>query len=256
MIEQRDGTGSARIKPTERASPTQDSEEAEKYWIILLAWIIESFRPDTNDVGLSIFGTQGAAKSSTQSFLKELVDPRARGSNLRARPKGREDIFIAAHNGLLLSYENLSDLSADMQDALCTVLTGGEFTTRKLYSNGDEYEIVVKNPVVLNGINNVVTRPDLLDRFICIEMPEIVAKTRKSDEVVLKRFADLKSTVFGAILTRFHRALKELPKVQKEKNLELPRMADFALLGEAVARSLKQEPGWFLAKYSFELADV
>ena len=220
----------------------------DKYRILLLVWAIECFRPETDDVGLMSFGVQGAAKSTTQRSLKEVIDPM--GSNLRSRPKSREDLFIAARNGLLLSYENLSDLSPDMQDALCTVLTGGEFTTRQLHTNGEEFEILVKNPVVLNGINNVVTRPDLLDRFICIELPELEPAKRKAGTVVRQRFDELKPTVFGAILTRFHMALKELPAVTKDKTLELPRMADFALLGEAVARSMKQKPGWFLRMYN------
>ena len=219
----------------------------ETYRTLLLTWAIECFRPETDDVGLMIFGGHGTVKSTTQRSLKELIDPM--GSNLRSRPKSREDLFIAAHNGLLLSYENLSDLSADTQDALCTVLTGGEFTTRQLHTNGEEFEIRVKNPVVLNGINNVVTRPDLLDRFICIELPELEPSQRKAGTAVRQRFEELKPTVFGAILTRFHLALKELPAVTADKTLELPRMADFALLGESVGRSINQKPGWFLKMY-------
>ena len=37
----------------------------EKYRIVLLAWTIECLRPETDDVGLALFGVQGAAKSST-----------------------------------------------------------------------------------------------------------------------------------------------------------------------------------------------
>ena len=39
-----------------------------------------------------------------------------------------------------------------------------------------------------------------------------------------------------------------LPKVAQEK-LDLPRMSDFALLGEAIARSYGLAPGWFISVF-------
>jgi hypothetical protein len=214
----------------------------EDDWILVLAWIIESLRPNTEYVGLSLFGEKGSAKSSTLQALAELVDPR--GASRRTKPKHLEDIFVSAHNGRLISYENLSELSADMQDAFCTALTHGEFVTRKFHSNGDEFRIQLQNPVILNGIKNVVTRTDLLDRFICLQLPLIDSSTRLASSDVAKQFAEMKPFVFGAILKWFSAALKMLPIVTAEKP-DLPRKADFALLGEALARSLKKPKGEF-----------
>ena len=216
----------------------------ENSWLLLLPWVIECLRPDTPYVGLQLSGIQGSAKSFTQSILRELIDPNV--ENLRARPRGREDLFAGAHQNLLLSYENLSVLPTDMQDAFCTVLTGGGAGSRKLYSGDQEQLISVKRPVVLNGINEVVTNPDLLDRFICLELNEI--KIRKTESELRAAFQAIHPRVFGAVLKWFARALALLPAIKNEP-LMLPRMGDFALLGEAVLRSTKRKPKLFLRRY-------
>lgn len=218
----------------------------EKYLIVILTWIIECFRPNTPYVGISISGPQGSAKSSTQDFLKSLIDPS--DSNRRAKPKSREDLFVAANRGHLLSYENLSALRPEIQDAMCIMSTGGSFSSRKFYSNGDEYTVYLKNPIILNGIVNTVTRPDLLDRMLCIELRSL--RVRMTETELFEKCDQLRGLVFGAVLDRFSEALRILPDIQSEKGLQLPRMADFAQLGEAVARTYGKKPGWFLSAYA------
>ena len=103
------------------------------------------------------FGTgwrTGVCKSKTQDVLRDFIDPNQ--VNLRAKPKNRESLFVSAENSHLISYENLSHLQPDMQDAFCTLATGGGFADRTLYTNKEETIIDVKRPVVLNGISVLV----------------------------------------------------------------------------------------------------
>ena len=53
---------------------------------------------------------------------------------------------------VVVSYENLSGLSAEEQDAMCTIATGGGFATRRFYTNGEEHVLQTKRPVMLNSI--------------------------------------------------------------------------------------------------------
>jgi hypothetical protein len=199
---------------------------------------------ETPYVVLELVGEQGSAKSKTQDVLRDFIDPNQ--VNLRAKPKNRESLFVSAENSHLISYENLSHLQPELQDAFCTLATGGGFADRTLYTNKEETIIEVKRPVVLNGISVLVTAQDLLDRTIHIDMPRIL--NRKTEKQIEKEISENKGLIWAGLLDLLADALKILPSVQIGQET-LPRMADFALLGEAVYRSLGKDEGNFLADY-------
>jgi len=213
--------------------------------VIVLTWLLDSFRPDTPFPVLELVGEQGSAKSTTQAVLRSLVDPNK--VMLRGRPKTVEDIFVAAANNWLVSYENLSGLTVEQQDAFCTLSTGGGFASRQLYTNGEEHVMETKRPVVLNGIAVVATRPDLIDRVIHVDMPVIAPDSRKDDADTQTAWERDRPWVFGALLDLFADALRILPTVTLTHK---QRMADFERFGEAVARALGFEPGEFQCQYA------
>ena len=211
---------------------------------LVLCWILECYRVETPYVVLELVGEQGSAKSKTQDVLRDFIDPNQ--VNLRAKPKNRESLFVSAENSHLISYENLSHLQSELQDAFCTLATGGGFADRTLYTNKEETIIEVKRPVVLNGISVLVTAQDLLDRTIHIDMPRII--NRKTEKEIEKEISENKGIIWAGLLDLLADALKILPSVQIGPDA-LPRMADFAYLGEAAYRSLGKDEGNFLADY-------
>jgi hypothetical protein len=213
--------------------------------LLVLAWMLECWRADTPYAVLEISGEQGAAKSTAQRILRGFIDPN--DVPLRGRPKSPEDIYVAAANAHLLSFENLSTLSAEQSDALCAVTTGAGFAARQLYTNGEESLLKAHRPVALNGINPVVTRPDLLDRAISLHLPRLAE--RKTDEQVREAVETAAPAIFAGLLDLYCSALKLLPKV-RDDNLPLPRMADFAQIGEAIAREMGHPRGHFLDLYA------
>jgi hypothetical protein len=212
--------------------------------LIVLCWLLECLRPDTPHVVLEIIGQQGSAKSTTQQFLKQLVDPNA--ANLRTAPKNAEDLWIGARNCHVVSFENLSYLSQQYQDALCVLATGGALATRTLFTNLDETIVQLCRPVVLNGISVVITAQDLLDRCIHLELPRVVSRLLSKD--VAEDFEKNHAQIVGALLDQFVLALRELAAVDIPDE-EKPRMVDFAYLGEAVFIANGYEPGEFLRRY-------
>ncbi len=213
--------------------------------VMVLAWLLDCFRPDTPFPVLELVGEQGSAKSTTQSVLRSLVDPNK--VMLRGRPKTVEDVFVAAANNWLVSYENLSGLTPEQQDAFCTLATGGGFASRQLYTNGEEHVMETKRPVVLNGIAVVATRPDLIDRVIHVDLPTIAAEARRDDADTHSGWECDQATVFAGLLDLFSAALAILPTV---KLTQKQRMADYERLGEAVTRALGFAPGEFQQQYA------
>jgi hypothetical protein len=204
---------------------------------LVLAWILEAFRPNTPFPVLALNGPQGSAKSSTHSRIRQFVDPNK--ANLRAAPKTTEDIYIGAGVNWTVSFENISRLTPQQQDALCTLATGGGFATRTLYTNTDETIIEVKRPVILNSIPVVVTAQDLTDRVINIELKQI---DYREESEINAAFDAAYPRLFGALLDLLVKALAQLPKVKLTKP---PRMADFTRLGEAMMQAQGHPPGAF-----------
>lgn len=212
--------------------------------LLVLAWLIECVRPDTPYVVLALIGEQGSAKSSTQRVLRRLIDPSQ--ADLRAAPKAVDDVWISAKNSHLVSLENLSHLAPAYQDALCVLATGGAHTTRKLYTNSEEHILEQKKPIVVNGISGIVTAQDLLDRSIHVDLPTI--QYRETAANLEEGFKLARPALLGALLDLFSRALSILPSVKISPD-SLPRMADFAVLGEAVSRAQGMPEGEFLNRY-------
>lgn len=215
-----------------------------------LAWTLDSYRPDTPFPVLELTGEQGTAKSTTQRNLRDLTDPNKVA--LRGRPKSVEDIYVGAANNWMCSFENLSYLSSEQQDAFCTLATGGGFASRQFYTNGDEHVLETKRPVMLNGINPVATAPDLIERTISIEAPRIPSDKRMDEQSLKAQWELDRPGIFVGLLDLFSQALAKLPDISLA---DKERMADYQRLGEAVAQVRGQNPGVFSSLYRSRVAE-
>src|SRR3990167_987701 len=212
--------------------------------LLVLAWMLDYFISNTPFPLLVLSGLQGSGKSSTQEILRNFIDPNA--ANLRNAPKNDDDIVVAAANNYLVSFNNVSRLTISNQDDLCCLSTGGGFAKRRLYTTDEESVVDIKRPTVINGIGDLVTRQDLIDRSIIIELPIINEKNRKTEYELAKEFDCDKQKIFGALLDILSKVLKTLPTIQLETK---PRMASFAVLGAALEKAMSLPSGSFAQEY-------
>src|SRR5215217_3850929 len=220
-------------------------EDDHDSWYLLLAWLVQTLRPQGKFPILILQGEQGSAKSTVERLLKALVDPSI--APLRTTPRNEHDLYIAATSAWVVAFDNISNLQPWLSDALCRLSTGGGFSTRTLYENREQELFNAMRPVVLNGISDVATRPDLLDRAIILTLPRIEEDDRRPESEMWDDFDRCRPAIFGALLSAVSAALRELPHTKLEK---LPRMADFALWATAAEGGFGWEPGTFLGAYT------
>jgi hypothetical protein len=211
---------------------------------LLAGWLLASLLPDGPFPVLVLTGEQGAAKTTTARVLKALVDPSAAAT--RSGPKEVRDLMVMAQGGRVLVFDNLSRLPDWLSDALCTLATGGGFSTRELYTDDGETVFEAKRPVVLTSIEDVAVRGDLLDRAVLVRLPAIPNDRRLPEREFWRRFEAIRPALLGAVLDRAAGGLRELPGVRLAR---LPRMADFAAWAVACERAAG-EPERFLAAYT------
>lgn len=214
-------------------------------------WLLSTVQPTGPLPILVIGGEQGTAKSSLGLILKQLVDPSA--APLRAEPREIGDLMIAATNARVVAFDNLSSIAPWLSDALCRLSTGGGFAKRELYSDGDEVILEARRPVVLTGIEDLATRPDLLDRAIIINLQPIPANRRRTEEDLQHDFAAVHPRILGALLDA---AASGLRNRQRVRFSALPRMGDFAAWFSACAPALGIEPGVLLSAYEENRANA
>jgi hypothetical protein len=214
-------------------------------WDLLLGFAAGALHPRGPYMVLAVHGEHGSAKSTLCRLLRGIIDPNT--SPLRAEFREPRDLAIAANNGWIIGLDNLSHIQPWQSDCLCRLSTGGGFSTRTLYENTEETIFEARRPVILNCIEEVVTRSDLLDRSLLLTLPRMDDNDRQPESVIDEKFAAALPGILGAVLNAVSTAIKNEPAVRLEK---LPRMADAARWITAAEPALGMATGRFVSLYS------
>ena len=213
-------------------------------FVLAASWLLGAFHPSGPYPVLILHGEQGSAKSTAATVLRNLIDPNL--APRRTEPREPRDMMIAANNGFICSFDNMSRLESWLSDGFCRLSTGGGFGIRTLYSDEDETIFEAKRPIILNGIEELATRGDLLDRSVILYLPRVSDEKRRDESEFWNSFRAAQPRLLGALLDAVSAALRNADSV---KLCRLPRMADFAVWVAAAEPALGWEPGTFLRVY-------
>lgn len=215
-------------------------------WRLVAGWLVAALRYCGPYPVLVLLGEQGSAKSTTARVLRRCIDPNT--AELRSEPRSEEDLLIAATHGRVLTLDNVSRLQPWLSDALCRLSTGDGIGKRTLFTDTGETLLDCQRPMILNGIGDIVSRPDLLDRTFLVSLPRLDDCKLRREAEFWRAFADAHPRILGALLDAVAMAIREEERTAKEIG-PLPRMADAACWIEAAAPALGWERGSFLAAY-------
>ena len=210
-------------------------------FVLYVHCILDALCPGRPHPVLYLAGEEGSTKSSVAKIARSLIDPNS--IPLRNLPPTVRELFVSAHGSYALAFDNVSNISAAISDALCQIASGSGFGTRKLYTDTAQLLIGGHRPIMLNGLLNAINRSDLADRAVIILMSRIPDEQRCTEAELWGKFEAQRSQIFGALLDHMVCGLRRLPHVALAR---LPRMADFAQWSVATDAS---PPGVFIAAF-------
>lgn len=210
-------------------------------FIVFMACAVKMFFPDTPSPIVNLIGEYGSAKTSTTLVLRSLIDP----VPAMVAPGGEkpDDTLIRAWHNYVLTLENMSDLTK-LSDTLCGITTGMGFEVRQLFTNGDLYSIWVRRPVIVNGIDPSKYAADLISRMVEIELEKPDKRMLESE--FEQQLVESAPRMFMGVVGLVVEVLKMLPQIDPHEFAENVRLAEFGAIGEATARVLGKDAGWFI----------
>jgi hypothetical protein len=217
---------------------------SEHQMLLFTVYAIAAFIPGFPHPLLLLHGPQGAGKSTPMKLLKELIDPS--GIQALSQPHNDKEFAQQGHHHAFLFYDNLSTLPTWFSDSLARASTGDGISKRALYTDDDDVFYKLQLPIGINAISQVILKLDLLDRAILLKLDRIEPTDRKAEHDFWADFDNDKPKILGAIYEIIAQALNIFGNVKLDK---LPRMADFARWGCAIAEAIGYEQQDFTNAY-------
>jgi hypothetical protein len=250
----RSSNQSQQIEPTMRPDENALKElcqclriNVDLFQIHLILFLVESIHVPIN----AHIGQQGSIKSTQTALIKMLIDPNGTSlaDQLTHLPKKSEDLNLILSNNYYTVFDNVSDIDDTQSDIFCKAITGASYARRQLYENDTLSILKIRRKIGINGIAFEIKNGDLQERTIPYESIKVSKSERITEAKVLEKFRSIQSDVLGLIFQTLQKTLAIVEDVEAEIK-EKPRMADFAIWGEAVSRVLGNKSGDFIQWYA------
>lgn len=215
--------------------------------LLVLVAVITCFIPRINHPALAISGPQGSGKSFAQSIIKQTVDPSS--MILSMMPRKVEELPLLLSRNHMTGIDNQSSFTGEIADLLCAAITGGVLEKRVLHTDSDMMAVKVPGVITYSAITSVSDRPDLHERTVRIVLDRIPPQERRTEKTIWKEFGAALPSILGGVFDVLVKAMTIHPDIEDSLH-ELPRMADFATWGYAIAEALGGRGNEFLLAYT------
>jgi hypothetical protein len=209
-------------------------------WTLIVTFLLFCFCPNSSYPILVLSAHRGSGKSAAAEILKAMIDP---GKAPLIKPSNdTHKLAVAASRRWVMGYDNVSHVTPEQSDDLCRLATGFGYSTRSLFTTDEETTFEMTRPQIITAIDALITRDDLADRVLMVQLPEIDEDKRLPQAELKAKVEAVKPRILGALLTALSQTLAELPHTKPDK---LPRMADYALFAIAAEKAIGLKQGEF-----------
>ena len=213
--------------------------------LLVMVFLISLFVADIAHPVLAVCGDQGSAKSFLCNIINRLIDPTL--TERIIQPKNERDLIQTIRQKYVSVFDNISKIDQRVSDILCQACTGGGISYRQLYTDEGENIAQFRHVVIINSIRLPIVNADLMDRAIILKLQRITPENRKPEQDLWHSFSLAQPRILGGIFDILVKAMAIYPTVEIDK---LPRLADFAKWGYAIAEALGKSGDQFLKDFS------
>lgn len=188
---------------------------------------------------LVIQGKAGSSKSTMSKFLKMIIDPSVNNAPCLF-PKNEREIKDVYNTNYFVAYDNLQKITNRQSDCLCSIVTGTQDIRRKLFTNFETCTADLRQPIVLNGIKNIIVNEDMMERSIILELQPIASNEKKSERKLMLDFQKDLPDILGGIMDIL---TKTLSTYKADSIHNPPRLIDFYEYGYYICEAWKKGQG-------------
>ena len=216
------------IRPLPLPEPGGDLDDLWQYVRVepadrplVIAWMLAQTQPETERAAglLYITGPAGGGKTTAARCLTRACGDMPEPRSLADEDRANRNMFVASAAGWTVWLDNLSVITAEQSDTLCTMITGRTETYRRLHTDTATVTLDIGRPVLATAVEVPVLRPDLITRMIPVEIA--ASETgRIGEDTLLASFSAAQPRIFGALLD-----LLAATMAAPEPDVDLPRLA-------------------------------
>jgi hypothetical protein len=208
---------------------------------ILLAWTIFNLLPELRDYelvrpGIKITGSPGSAKTFNTIKILGIPDPLT--DEIKSVPDDLESFQLMLYQRWIPAFDNVNQVTRVQSDKLCTAATGVSDDKRKRYTDDDMMKTSYRRSVIINGVSDVLTRPDATDRYIPIDLQRLDNKENRKPQVIMSAWRKDLPDIFGACLKILSITLYRIANEYQKPKIN-HRLTDFVEIGRVIVDSME-----------------
>ena len=175
---------------------------------VFIAYLLTLLISDIEHPCLVINGEQGSGKTTMCIFIKALIDP-VGDNRPNLCPRKESEWVLLFQENYLIAIDNLATISSSTSDTLCGYVTGIKERRRKLYTDNETIDYDICQPIILNGIHDVIKNEDMLSRSIVLTLEKSENGVSTADEKVslMEEFKKDCPAIWGGIVNLLSEAL-------------------------------------------------
>src|SRR5690606_38366920 len=134
---------------------------------LMLGWALALPFAASARPGLLLIGPPGSGKSTRLRLLASLFAPMDVGGLGANLGRNHDDDLVRAKHRAVPLWDNISSMSGETSDLLCSLVTGGGRERRQLYTDGELTALTIRRPIGLTAVGRPAgLRADALGRMI------------------------------------------------------------------------------------------